>query len=62
MIMEINGCDVTAVFYDGMPHRFDYSFEDIASLRIIRIEESSTETVAMYGELVGLSEEIAYTN
>ncbi|AOF90694.1 hypothetical protein [Sinorhizobium sp. RAC02] len=62
MILEINGRDVTAMFYDGLPHRFDCSFEDIASLRIVRIEDSNTETVAMYRELVGVPKEVTYTN
>lgn len=62
MILNMEGEEVSAVFYDGMPHLFQCSIEDVASLRVVRIEELSAETVAMYRDLVGLVLEPAYTN
>lgn len=62
MILEMRGNEVQAIFYDGMPHRFQCSVDDLSALRIVRIEELNAETVAMYRDLVGLVMEPAYTN
>lgn len=56
MILEMRGNDVQAIFYDGMPHLFQCSIDDLTALRIVRIEETNAETVAMYREMVGLAQ------
>lgn len=58
MILGIDGEDVDAMFYDGMPHRFRCAMEDLAALRVIRIEEVDEETVSMYRRLVGLDPDL----
>jgi hypothetical protein len=54
LLLAIEGEDVDAIFYDGQPHRFICHIEDVASLRVVRIEEAGDETIAMYSDWVGL--------
>lgn len=58
MILEMRGNEVQAIFYDGMPHRFQCSVDDLAALRIVRIEETNAETVAMYSDWCGLGSDL----
>ncbi|MDX3976132.1 hypothetical protein [Shinella sp.] len=54
LLLAIDGEDVEAIFYDGQPHRFICHIEDVASLRVIRIEEAGDATIAMYSDWCGL--------
>ncbi|PLU03831.1 hypothetical protein [Sinorhizobium medicae] len=44
-----------AALYNGMPHYFQIGREELAAMRIVRVEQMCESDVAMYRNMLGLS-------
>jgi len=56
-ILGIDGEQVDAMMYNGMPHHIPLTLGDLDRLRILSIREHDNDFVTMYRKLVGLDVE-----